>query len=200
MKRRRNSNSAPKHTHNPHKVLKDRPNTWTHGESTLFDSLGIFGENRRQTTYVAVFLSFWLCAFVLPENDERLIRPSTFEIATLMARGQTFSLAILVLASIYPGFNIISRSSKLAYSRASFPTHYVYGWLAHYFNTNYVVDPPPRGPLMVIFLGAQGAKCSNGQQACALIHGGSKADVACTIYRPENDERLIRPTERREAY
>ncbi|KAL2930495.1 Serine/threonine-protein phosphatase 7 long form-like protein [Bienertia sinuspersici] len=68
-------------------VLKDRPTTWTRGESALFDSLGIFGESRRQTTYVAAFLSCWLCAFVLPENDERLIRPSTFEMATLMARG-----------------------------------------------------------------------------------------------------------------
>ncbi|KAL2904848.1 polyprotein [Bienertia sinuspersici] len=143
-----NPNSALKHTHNQDGVLKDRPTTWTRGESALFDSLGIFGENKRQTTYVATFLSCWLCAFVLPENYSRIIRPGTFEIATLMARGQTFSLTIPVLASIYCGLNIISRSSKPAYSGASFPTHYVYGWLAHYFNTNYVVDPPPAGPLM----------------------------------------------------
>ncbi|KAL2896031.1 hypothetical protein RDABS01_037815 [Bienertia sinuspersici] len=132
VKRRRNSNSSPIHTHNPDGVLKDRPTTWTRGESALFDSLGIFGE----------------------KNDERLIRPSTFEMTTLMAR---------------------------AYCGASFPTHYVYGWLAHYFNTNYVVDPPLAGPLMVIFSGAQGAKCFNGQEARALIHEGSRAEVGCTI-------------------
>ncbi|KAL2895349.1 E3 ubiquitin-protein ligase TRIM71 [Bienertia sinuspersici] len=175
MKRRRNSNSAPKHTNNPDGVLKDRPTTWTRGESALFDSLGIFGESRRQTTYVAAFLSCWLCAFVLPENDERLIRPSTFEMATLMTRGQTFSLAIPVLASIYRGFNVISRSSKPVYSGASFPTHYVYEWLAHYFNTNYVVDPPPAGPLM----------------ARALIHEGSKAKVGCTILNKNRIELLF---------
>ncbi|KAL2944067.1 hypothetical protein RDABS01_032414, partial [Bienertia sinuspersici] len=155
VKRRRNSNSAPKHTHNPDGVLKDRPTTWTQ------------------------------------ENDERLIRPSTFEMATLMARGQTFSLAIPVLASIYRGLNVISRSSKPAYSGASFPTHYVYGWLAHYFNTNYVVDPPPAGPLMVVFSGAQGAKCFNGQEARALIHEGSRAEVGCTILNKNRIELLF---------
>ncbi|KAL2933916.1 GATA transcription factor 14 [Bienertia sinuspersici] len=189
--RRRNSNSAPKNTHNPDGVLKDRPTTWIRGESALFDSLGVFGENRRQTTYVAAFLSCWLCAFVLPENDERLIRPSTFEIATLMAQGQTFSLAIPVLASIYRGLNIISRSPKPAYSGASFPTHYVYGWLAHYFNTNYVVDLPPAGPLMVIFSGAQGAKCFNGLEARALIHEGSRGEVGCTILNKNRIELLF---------
>ncbi|KAL2943450.1 Tropomyosin [Bienertia sinuspersici] len=191
VKRRRNSNSAPKHTHNPDGVLKDRPTTWTQGESALFDSLGISGASRRQTTYVAAFLSCWLCAFVLPENDERLIRPSTFEMATLMARGQTFSLAIPVLASIYRELNVISRSSKPAYSGASFPTHYVYGWLAHYFNTNYVVDPPPAGPVMVVFSGAQGAKCFNGQEARALIHEGSRAEVGCTILNKNRIELLF---------
>ncbi|KAL2937958.1 Cystic fibrosis transmembrane conductance regulator [Bienertia sinuspersici] len=126
-----NSNSTPKHTHNPYGVLKDRPTSWTQGEATLFDSLGIFGENRRLTTYVRAF-------------------------------------SLVVLSSIYRGLNIISRSSKLDYSRACFPTHYVYGWLAHYFITNYVVDSPPRGPLMVIFLGAKAAKCFNGQEARTL--------------------------------
>ncbi|KAL2894557.1 Serine/threonine-protein phosphatase 7 long form-like protein [Bienertia sinuspersici] len=183
VKRQRNSNSVPKHTHNPDGVLKDRPTTWTRGESALFDSLGIFGKSRRQTTYVAAFLSCWLCAFVLPENNERLIRPSTFEMATLMAWGQTFSLTIPFLASIYRGLNVILRSSKPAYSGASFPTHYVYGWLAHYFNTNYVVDPPPAGPLIVVFSGAQGAKCFNGQEARALIHEGSRAEVSISDLR-----------------
>ncbi|KAL2921930.1 H(+)/hexose cotransporter 2, partial [Bienertia sinuspersici] len=127
-----------------------------------------------QTSYVAAFLSCWLCAFVLSENDKSLIRPSTFEIATLMVRGQTFSLAIPILASNYRRLNIISRSSKPAYSGAPFSTHYVYGWLAHYFNTNYVVDPPPSGPLMVFFSEAQGVKCFNGQEAPTLIYEGSK--------------------------
>ncbi|KAL2894136.1 hypothetical protein RDABS01_010045 [Bienertia sinuspersici] len=127
----------------------------------------------------------------IAENDERLIRPSTFEMATLMARGQTFSLAIPVLASIYRGLNVISRSLKPAYSGASFPTHYVYGWLAHYFNTNYVVDPPPAGPLMVVFSGAQGAKCFNGQEARVLIHEGSRAEVGCTILNKNRIELLF---------
>ncbi|KAL2894867.1 30S ribosomal protein S9, partial [Bienertia sinuspersici] len=121
----------------------------------------------------------------------RLIKPSTFEIATLIARGRTSSLAIPVLSSIYRGLNIISRSSKPAYSRASFLTHYVYGWFAHYFNTNYVVNPPPTGSLNSFFSGAQGAKCFNSQEARALIHESSRAKVGCTILNKNRIELLF---------
>jgi len=39
-----------------------------------------------------------------------------------------------------------------------FPAHYLYGWLACYFNTHYVLDPAPVGPLMVHYSGFGGAK------------------------------------------
>ena len=40
-----------------------------------------------------------------------------------------FSLAILVLGSIYNEFNKIVCSSKFGANASIFPIHYVYGWL-----------------------------------------------------------------------
>ncbi|KAL2905439.1 Vitamin K-dependent protein C [Bienertia sinuspersici] len=64
-------------------------------------------EGRRETTYVVSFLSCWYCGFVLLENEDRLIKLGTFKVIVLMARGETFSLVIPVLATIYQGLNVI---------------------------------------------------------------------------------------------
>ncbi|KAL2943460.1 Tropomyosin-1 [Bienertia sinuspersici] len=173
--------APPKSTHNPSGKLADPPSEWSTKELHLFNSLGIEAEGKRETTYVAAFLSCWLCVFVLPENEDRLIRPGTFEVAVLMARGETFSLAIPVLASIYRGLNVISRSPNPSYSGAYFPAHYLYGWLGLYFNTNHAVDPSPPGPLMVSFSGAQGSKFFKDVEARRVIHEGSGAKVGCTM-------------------
>ncbi|KAL2934874.1 Plectin [Bienertia sinuspersici] len=173
--------APPKSTHNPSGKLTDPPSEWSTKELHLFNSLGIEAEGKRETTYVAAFLSCWLCVFVLPENEDRLIRPGTFEVAVLMARGETFSLAIPVLASIYRGLNVISRSPNPSYSGAYFPAHYLYGWLGLYFNTNHAVDPSPPGPLMVSFSGAQGSKFFKDVEARRVIHEGSGAKVGCTM-------------------
>ncbi|KAL2902555.1 Protein MAIN-LIKE 2 [Bienertia sinuspersici] len=181
VKRKRYTSAPPKSTHNPSGKLADPPSKWSTKELHLFNSLGIEVEGKRETTYVAAFLSCWLCVFVLPENEDRLIRLGTFEVAVLMARGETFSLAIPVLASIYRGLNVISRSPNPSYSGAYFPAHYLYGWLGLYFNTNHVVDPSPPGPLMVSFSGAQGSKFFKDVEAHCVIHEGSGAKVGCTM-------------------
>ncbi|KAL2942840.1 Tropomyosin [Bienertia sinuspersici] len=181
VKQKRYTGAPPKSTHNPSGKLADPPSEWSTKELHLFNSLGIEAEGKRETTYVAAFLSCWLCVFVLPENEDRLIRPGTFEVAVLMARGETFSLAIPVLASIYRGLNVISRSPNPSYSGAYFPAHYLYGWLGLYFNTNHTVDPSPPGPLMVSFFGAQGSKFFKDVEARRVIHEGSGAKVGCTM-------------------
>ncbi|KAL2922228.1 Tropomyosin [Bienertia sinuspersici] len=179
--KRSTSYSAPVTTHNPSGKLADPPLEWSTKELHPFNSLGIEAEGKRQTTYVAAFLSCWLCVFVLPKNEDRLIRPGTFEVAVLMARGETFNLAIPVLASIYRGLNVISRSPNPSYSGAYFPTHYLYGWLGLYFNTNHAVDPSPPGPLMVSFSSAQGSKFFKDVEARCVIHEGFGAKVGCTM-------------------
>ena len=73
---------------------------WNQEESVVFDALEV-PDDRRGNTYLAAFLSCWLCTFALPEAEKGFIRPSTFEVASNMAAGCTFSLAVPVLESIY---------------------------------------------------------------------------------------------------
>ncbi|XP_056688310.1 uncharacterized protein [Spinacia oleracea] len=191
LKRRRYTESRPKVTNNPDVNIEAQPISWSQEENDLFDSLGVVGANRRAITYVGAFLSCWLCTFVLPQSEDRLIRPGTFETATLMARGETFSLAVPVLTSIYRGLNSISSNSKPSYSKTFFPTHYVYAWLAYYFNTHHDADPVPFGPLMVIYSGAQGSKYFNDGDARTLIHGGAKMNVGCMMLNKNRNEHLF---------
>ncbi|KAL0293298.1 UNVERIFIED_CONTAM: hypothetical protein Sradi_6945600 [Sesamum radiatum] len=86
----------------------------------------------RDETYVAVFLSYWLCNFVLPHYKVGKVRASTCKVASRMAHGECFSLAIPVLASIYRGLRNMSTSTNLFESSAIFPIHYVYGWIGRY--------------------------------------------------------------------
>ena len=45
-----------------------------------------------------------------------------------------------VLASIYRGLREISISSNPDECGATFPIHYIYGWLGHYFKRTYFAD------------------------------------------------------------
>ena len=60
-----------------------------------------------------------------------------------------------------------------------FHTHYLYGWLANYFNTHYVLDPAPAGPLMVHYSGFEGEKSFD--DARRRIHKGAIVDLGCTM-------------------
>jgi len=51
---------------------------WTEEESAAFDALDV-PDDRRGSTYLAAFLSCWLCTFALPEDERGLIRPGTFK-------------------------------------------------------------------------------------------------------------------------
>jgi len=55
-----------------------------------------------------------------------------------------------------------------------FPTHYLYGWLECYFNTHYVLDPAPGGPLIVHYSGFGGTTSFDDAQK--HIHEGAIAD------------------------
>uniref|UniRef100_A0A6N2KY82 Aminotransferase-like plant mobile domain-containing protein n=1 Tax=Salix viminalis TaxID=40686 RepID=A0A6N2KY82_SALVM len=61
--------------------------------------------------YLAAFLSCWICKFVFPSKDVGFIRPSTFKVASMMAAGRQFSLAIPVLAieaKVSPPMNVVN--------------------------------------------------------------------------------------------
>ncbi|KAL0378735.1 UNVERIFIED_CONTAM: hypothetical protein Sradi_3179000 [Sesamum radiatum] len=68
----------------------------------------------RDETYVAAFVSCWLCNFVLPQNKVGKVRALTFKVASRMAHGECFSLAIPVLASIYRGPSLVANDAKIS--------------------------------------------------------------------------------------
>ncbi|XP_074307513.1 uncharacterized protein LOC141642579 [Silene latifolia] len=172
----------PRSTQNPSGEFDPRPSDeWTEEELAIFERLGVTSNTQKGKTYLAAYISCWLCTFVLPEDEDRWIRAGTFETACLMAEGQRFCLAAPVLTSIYRGLNDLVRSSNPGYSKSYFPAHYLYGWLAYYFNTHHDVKPEPRGPSMVKYSGAGSALSITDDDARALIHDEGKAKVSCFI-------------------
>ncbi|KAM2661281.1 hypothetical protein EV2_023613 [Malus domestica] len=101
-----------------------------------FEDLGIVLEYVDES-YLAAFLACWLRKFVFPTGDVNLVRLGVFKIASKMAAGESFSLAILVLANIYNGLSIVSNSTTTEDRAAVLPYHYVYGWLGEYFGTHF---------------------------------------------------------------
>ena len=72
-----------------------------------------------------------------------------------------------------------------------FPAHYLYGWLACFFNTHYVLDPAPSSPSIVHYSGFGEAKSFDYDWRC--IHEGAIVDLGCTMlsknkYKTLNDD------------
>ena len=98
-----------------------------------------------------------------------MIRPRVFKIASRMAKGKTFSLVVLVLASIYNGLNEITCSSKPRTNASIFPIHYLYGWLGEYFDTHFISPCWNHPPRMAYYADKFSTKCFNDLQGQALI-------------------------------
>ncbi|TYK08451.1 uncharacterized protein E5676_scaffold654G00670 [Cucumis melo var. makuwa] len=113
------------------------------------------------------------------------------KVASLMAEGDTFSLAIPVLANIYSGLRQIHDcTSSLGHSNACFPIHYVHGWLALYFNTYYKAPTSLRGPRMVEFSGEGGAKYYTNLEARTHIHKEKYVSWHACLQAKNKDELL----------
>ena len=144
--RSRRRDIAPMKSYNSSCQIQSCEVYWSQDKLDVFRGLGVPKE-KREITYVTAYLSCWLCTFARP--GDLLIRPETFEMASLMTSSCTFSLAVPVLASLYRGLNGVAHAAKPSYSMSSFSCHYLYGWLTHYFQTHHVLHPSPPGPLMV---------------------------------------------------
>ncbi|KAL2906870.1 NADH-ubiquinone oxidoreductase chain 5 [Bienertia sinuspersici] len=83
---------------------------WNNSVHEPFVILGI-PEEHRMDTYLAAFLTCWICAFVLPLKD---------------------------LASIYKGLGELSNSFTPGKQVEHFPAHYVYTWFARYFRSHHI--------------------------------------------------------------
>nr|GMC53081.1 ABC transporter G family member 11 [Ipomoea batatas] len=143
--------SRPKNTQNPSGKIPALKG-WTKVTRAPFVELGIPPELEEET-HLAAYLCCWLCVFVLPIKATRLIRYTTFKMASLMATSQTLNLAIPVLASIYDGLNTISNSVNPGQADSRFSLHYVYGWLSFYYDTHFANDLVSASPLMITYSG-----------------------------------------------
>ena len=94
-----------------------------------------------------------------------MIRPRVFKIASRMAKGKTFSLVVLVLASIYNDLNEIVCSSKPGTNASIFLIHYLYGWLGEYFNTHFISPSLNHPPQITYHANQFFAKCFEDSQA-----------------------------------
>nr|GLL16876.1 uncharacterized protein LOC105973838 [Ipomoea trifida] len=177
--RKENKKSRPKATHNPSGILETAPR-WSHVSKAPFVELNI-PPNLEQEVYLAAFLACWLCTFALPGDPTATIRPETFNMACRMARGIKVCLAPPVLASIYYGLNSISESFSPGQIGTPFPIHYVYGWLAAYFNTHFKTPSLLLlSPKMVTSSGEGDAKHYDRIDARKRILKGEHASWLCT--------------------
>jgi len=84
-------------------------------------------------TFLAAFLSCWLCLFILPVRDAGCIRPGTFLVPSSMERGQAYCLSSAILASIYRGLGEIYHSAHPGRKGGHILWHFLYAWVAKYF-------------------------------------------------------------------
>ena len=139
----------------------------------LFTKLGI-RDDLKDATYLAAFLSCWLCLFVFP-HEGSFLRPGVFRIASSMANRSVYSLAVPVLANIYHGLSLITKASNpIGCMDFHFPMHYVHGWLAHYFGTHYPLPKEVQGPKMANISVEGGSIYFGEYEARELIHNGAR--------------------------
>ncbi|XP_070671115.1 uncharacterized protein [Malus domestica] len=174
----RNKTTRPKGDSDPSGVIGSTRRR-SSNELRAFEDLGIVSEHVDES-YLAAFIACWLCKFVFPTCDVNLVRLGVFKIASKMAAGESFSLAILVLANIYNGLSIVSNSASTKDRAAVLPYHYVYGWLGEYFGTHFSLTTLDKSrpssstaakiePLMTKYSGVFSAKSLDDLQARALF-------------------------------
>nr|XP_011470543.1 PREDICTED: uncharacterized protein LOC105353249 [Fragaria vesca subsp. vesca] len=172
----RNKKDAPPSTHNP---TGEIPEAQDGAENDLWPFVDVeVDDGDMKSTHLAAFYACWLCLFVFPIDDTSLIRPSVFKVASNMAKGCQYSLVVPVLANIYQGLNEISASNDPRNCSAALPFHYVYAWLAEYFDTHFFNSlPEDLRPFMIHYSGAFAAKHFEDTQARSLFNACDKVEI-----------------------
>ncbi|KAG5541092.1 hypothetical protein RHGRI_021092 [Rhododendron griersonianum] len=161
--------SEPRTSNNPTGFIDGQKLRFEDTEK-VFDDLGVEKDVKEETN-LAALLSCWLCVFMLPNKQVDQIRPGVFKVASMMAQGKRFSLAVPVLASIYHGLREITSSPNPSKCGAVFPIHYVYGWLSRYYDSYFLCASTKFtcGVRMVRLGGEKKAKHFSSQEAHDLL-------------------------------
>ncbi|CAL9018763.1 unnamed protein product, partial [Prunus brigantina] len=168
----RNKSQKPKEDSDPSGII---PTALKHTEEEegVFEDLGIADEDMEKS-YLAAFLAFWLCKFVFPKDDVTLIRPGVFKVASRMAHGVSFGLAVPHLQ----GLNDISSVDDLGNCTTVLPFHYVYGWLGEYFDTHFTSSSEKSIPILARFSGRLSANFFEDLTARALFRTCGKVKMS----------------------
>jgi len=127
----------------------------------------------RTKTFLAAFLSCRLCLFVLSIRDAGCIRPGTFSVASSMEGSQAYCLSSAILASIYRGLGEICRYMHPGRKGGHIPWHFLYAWIAKYFQTYDFDDQVSSSLRMPKFSGFGRAKSFELDEACEFIKSGT---------------------------
>uniref|UniRef100_A0A9I9EFM6 Aminotransferase-like plant mobile domain-containing protein n=2 Tax=Cucumis melo TaxID=3656 RepID=A0A9I9EFM6_CUCME len=163
---------------------------WSSRENMLFAELEIRNDIKDEM-YLAAFLSFWLCLFVFPQKGS-FFRLEVFMAASLMVVGTIYSLTVSVLANIYHGLGLITKTSN-PIGRMNFhcPMHYIHGWLAHYFSTHYPLPTEVRGPKMTNFFNEGKSIYFGEYEAQELIHNGARIQWHANLQNRNKHECMV---------
>ncbi|KAI5313662.1 hypothetical protein L3X38_042838 [Prunus dulcis] len=130
-----------------------------------------------ERSYLAAFLTCWLCKFVFPKDNVTLIRPSVFKVVSRTAHGVSFGLAIPILASIYKWLNDISSVDDPGNRTTVLHFPYVYVWLGEYFGTHFASSSEKSIPSMTRFSGRLLAKFFEDSTTRALFRTCGKVEM-----------------------
>ncbi|TYK08186.1 hypothetical protein E5676_scaffold886G00810 [Cucumis melo var. makuwa] len=134
----------------------------------------------------------WFFGGLLRMTLKSFLRPGVFRVASLMAAGTIYSLAVPVLTNIYHGLGLITKASNLiGRMDFHFPMHYVHGWLAHYFGTHYPLPTEVRGPKITNFSGKGWSIHFGEYEARELIHNGARIQWHANLQNRNKHERMV---------
>uniref|UniRef100_A0A9I9ELU2 Aminotransferase-like plant mobile domain-containing protein n=1 Tax=Cucumis melo TaxID=3656 RepID=A0A9I9ELU2_CUCME len=146
----------------------------------IFAELGI-RDDFKDETYLAAFLSCWLCLFVF-SHKRSFLRPRVFRTANLMATDTIYNLAVPVLTNIYHRLGLITKAfNSIGCMDLHFPMHYVHGWLAHYFGTHYPLPTEVRGPKWLNLFGEGMFIYFDEYGTRKLIHNGARIQCHASL-------------------
>ncbi|KAJ8432487.1 LOW QUALITY PROTEIN: hypothetical protein Cgig2_003564 [Carnegiea gigantea] len=131
----------------------------------IFDKLEV-AIGQRTETFLAAFLSCWLCKFILAVRDASCICPGTFSVASFMASGVGYCLPMAILMSIYNGLNEISHSVHLVEVGAIFLS--ISFMLAKNFDAYKLAVEASSSPGMVKFSGLGQANSKRPENSLVL--------------------------------
>ena len=86
--------------------------------------------------------------------------------------------------------NGIAYVAKLSYSQSFLLSHYLYGCIAHYFQTHHVLHSAPPGSLMVRYFGVH-TKCNNMGDVRKMIHEENVSELGCHMLANNHPEIIL---------